>query len=200
MHPNAAFRFRADDPALAFVASYGFAHVFAMTPDGPRVAHAPVLVTDTGAIRFHLANGNALAKHLDGDRAVLSIGGPGSYVSPNWYEAPAMHVPTWNYRSVEIEGPVRALSFEALGELLELSAATFEPRVGESWTMAKMPADRRDAMMRAITGFELLPESIRTTDKASQNRSETDARAVVSAMERNGDTAGAGAIRRTRGW
>lgn len=200
MHPNAAFRFRSDDPALAFVAAHGFAHIFAMTPDGPRVAHAPVLVTEAGAIRFHLGNGNALARHLDGEPAVLSIGGPGSYVSPNWYADPALHVPTWNYRAVEIEGVVRPLSFEALGELLDLSSATFEPRVGEDWTMAKLEPGRRDAMMRAIIGFELVPDSIRATDKASQNRTEADARAVVAAMERLGDMAGATAIRRTRGW
>ena len=49
MHPNAAFRFQPDDPALAFVAAYGFAHIFGTTPDGPRVAHAPLLVLAGGA-------------------------------------------------------------------------------------------------------------------------------------------------------
>jgi transcriptional regulator len=66
--------------------------------------------------------------------------------------------------------------------------------------MDKMAPARRDAMMRAISGFELTPDSIRATDKASQNRSETDARGVVAALERLGDIAGAAAIRRTRGW
>jgi transcriptional regulator len=200
MHPNAAFRFRPDDPVLAFVAAYGFAHIFAMTYDGPRIAHAPLLVTPAGNIRFHLANDNALAAHLDGEPALLGIGGPGSYVSPNWYADPAQHVPTWNYRSVEIEGQVRVLSFEALGELLDQTASTFEPCVEENWTMAKMQPERRNAMMRAITGFELVPNTICATDKASQNRNEVDARAVVNAMERIGDMAGAAAIRRTRGW
>ena len=131
---------------------------------------------------------------------LASVGGPGSYISPNWYADPAANVPTWNYRTVEIEGSVRALSFDELGDLLDLSAATFEPRVGENWTMAKMQPARTDAMMRAITGFELTPEIIRSTDKASQNRREEDARGVVAALERLGDTAGASAIRRTRGW
>lgn len=199
MHPNAAFRFRADDPALGFVAGHGFAHIFGMTPAGPRVAHAPLLVAD-GVIRFHLANGNALTPHLDGEPVLISLGGPGSYISPNWYADPAANVPTWNYRTVEIEAVVRALSWEGLGDLLDLSAATFEPRVGEDWTMDKMAPARAEAMMRAITGFELAPDTVRTTDKASQNRSEADARGVVAALERIGDVAGAAAIRRTRGW
>lgn len=200
MHPNAAFRFLPDDPALAFVAAHGFAHLFGMTPDGPRVAHAPLLVMPSGAVRFHLAKANALAKHLDGLEVLASVGGPGSYVSPNWYADPAVHVPTWNYRTVEVEGPVTALGWDDLQALLEVSAATFEPRVGEDWTMAKLDRSRRDAMMRAITAFELVPAQIRSTDKHSQNRSDADARGVVAAMEAIGDVAGAAAIKRTRGW
>lgn len=200
MHPNSAFRFRPEHPVLAFVAAHGFAHLFGMTPGGPRVAHVPLLVMADGRIRFHLANTNALTPHLDGEPVLASLGGPGSYISPNWYAEPAAHVPTWNYRTVEIEGTVRQLGWEALGDLLDLSAATFEPRVGENWTMDKMAPARAEAMMRAITGFELVPETVRATDKASQNRSEADARGVVAALERIGDTGGAAAIRRTRGW
>lgn len=200
MHPNAAFRFAPDDPALAFVAAHGFAHIFGMTPDGPRVAHAPLLVMPSGRLRFHLARGNALAAHLDGLVALASIGGPGSYVSPNWYAEPAVHVPTWNYRIVEVEGMVKALAWDDLHALLDLSAATFEPRVGQDWTMAKMDPARRDAMMRAITGFELDPTAIRSTDKNSQNRSDADARRVVAAMAAIGDMDGATAIRRARQW
>lgn len=200
MHPNAAFRFSLDDPALAFVAAHGFAHLFGVTPDGPRVAHAPLLVMPSGAVRFHLAKANALAKHLDGAVVLASVGGPGSYVSPNWYAEPAVHVPTWNYRTVELEGPVTALGWDDLHALLDVSAATFEPRVGQDWTMAKMDPARRDAMMRAITAFELVPTAIRSTDKHSQNRSDADARGVAAAMEAIGDAAGAAAIKRTRQW
>ena len=196
MHPNNAFR--TDDDPLAFVAAHGFAHIFGQTPDGPRVAHAPVLVTPQGTLMFHLARGNALAQHLDGLTALISVGGPGHYVSPNWYVEPANNVPTWNYQAVEIEGPVRALDMDELEALLNFASATFEPRVGEDWTMAKMERPRAEAMMRAITGYELSPAAIRTTLKASQNRSEADAAGVVAALERLGETAGAATIRKAR--
>ena len=109
-------------------------------------------------------------------------------------------MPTWNYKAVEIEGVVRRLDWEELHDLLELASATFEPRVGENWTMDKMAPARRDAMMRGITGFEMRIDQLRSTDKASQNRSEADARGVVAALEQLGDVAGAAAIRRSRGW
>ncbi len=198
MHPATAFRSTADP--LAFAAAHAFAHIFAITPDGPRVAHAPLLLTGAGQICFHLSNANTLTPHLDGATALLSIGGPGSYISPNWYRDPAMHVPTWNYQAVEIEGSVRALDADALADLIDLSAETFEPRVGQDWTMAKLAPDRAHAMMRAITGFALTPTAVRSTEKASQNRSEDDARRLFAALEAIGDTAGANMVRRTRGW
>ena len=196
MHPNAAFR-STDDP-LAFVAAQGFAHIFAATPDGPRVAHAPLLVTPQGSVMFHLARSNALASHLDGLTALASIGGPGHYVSPNWYAEPAGNVPTWNYTAVELEGPVRAMDMAELEALLHVASATFEPRVGEDWTMAKMPRPKAEAMMRAITGYELVPTAIRTTVKASQNRSAADAAGVIAALERLGEHGGAETIRAVR--
>lgn len=196
MHPNPTFR-STDDP-LRFIAAHGFAHVFAQTPDGPRVAHAPLLVSPAGTLLFHLANGNALARHLDGLVAVASVGGPGHYVSPNWYGEPANNVPTWNYTAVEVEGPVRAMDMAALEALLHFAAATFEPRVGQDWTMHKMARPRAEAMMRAITGFELVPAAIRTTTKASQNRSDDDAERVARALESLGEQAGAAAIRQAR--
>lgn len=200
MHPNSASR--SDDDPLAFVAAHGFAHIFAATPAGPRVAHAPVLVMPGGTIMFHLARGNALAQafngHLDGLTALISVGGPGHYVSPNWYADPAANVPTWNYQAVEIEGPVRALDMAELEALLHFASATFEPRVGEDWTMHKMQRPRAEAMMRAITGYELTPIAVRSTLKASQNRSDADAHRVIAALERLGEHAGAAAIRRTR--
>ncbi len=197
MHPNAAFR--CDDDPLAFVAAQGFAHIFGQTPAGPRVAHAPLLVTPAGTLMFHLARSNDLARHLDGLTALASVGGPGHYVSPNWYEEPAGNVPTWNYQAVEIEGRVRVLDTEALEALLHFAAATFEPRVGEDWTMHKMPRPKAEAMMRAITGFELVPTAIRTTLKASQNRSAADVAGVLAALDRLGETRGAAAIRAARG-
>ena len=200
MHPAAAFRPGSTDAAFAFADAYAFAHIFAATPDGPRVAHAPVLAGADGVLRFHLANANALTPHLDGAVALISIGGPGSYISANWYGDRAATVPTWNYCIAEFEGTARAMEYDDLGDLLDLSAATFEPRVGENWTMDKLPPARRDGLMRAITGFHLAPTAVRMTDKASQNRPEADARAVVAALERCGDPDGAMAIRRTRGW
>lgn len=176
MHPSPLYRWD-DDSALAFVAEMAFAHVFLQTPDGPRVAHVPLLL-EGRKLRFHLANANALTPHLDGMTALASVAGPNAYVSPNWY-VKRTRVPTWLYVAVECEGPVRALAPEELVDLLDASAATYETRAAQDWTRAKMDPAKFAAMCRAITGFELTVTTIRATRKLSQDSDAADAAGVV---------------------
>src|SRR3546814_4058865 len=95
MHPNSAFRPRQDDLAELLVREVGFAAVFASTPDGPRVAHAPVVLSDDRTtLQFHLARGNALTRHLGGAIALAVVQGPDAYVSESWYaERSEEHTP-----------------------------------------------------------------------------------------------------------
>ncbi|MBV8971345.1 MAG: FMN-binding negative transcriptional regulator [Sphingomonadaceae bacterium] len=197
MHPSRAFRW--DDPAalLAFVGSTGFARIFLTTPEGPRVAHAPVIVVGD-ALRFHLAHANALTPHLDGRIALLLAEGPNAYLSANWYADVRGAVPSWNYVAVEAEGPVRRLDHTALVDLLDRAAAVLEPRVGEDWTRAKMEPARFEAMTRAITAFELTPTVWRGTAKLSQNKPADEAARLIAGMERSGATAMAAAMRAAR--
>jgi transcriptional regulator len=199
MHPAPAFAWDDRAAALAFVAEVSFAHVFLQTPAGPRVAHVPVLVAGE-TLRFHLANGNALTPVLDGATALASIGGPGHYVSPNWYADGRSQVPTWNYIAVECEGPVRRLSGEELVDLLDATTAIHEARVGEDWTRAKMDPRRFAAMCGAITGFELGINTIRATRKLSQNKGEADVRGVIAGLQATGQESAAALLMADRGW
>ena len=197
MHPATAFRWVDDAAMLAFVGAVGFARLFLTTPAGPRVGHAPVVVVGD-ALRFHLANANALTLHLGGATALLLAEGPNAYLSANWYADVGGAVPSWNYVAVEAEGPVRALDRADLVDLLDRAAATLEPRVGEDWSRAKMEPRRFDAMLGAITAFELTPTVWRGTVKLSQNKSDAEAARVVAGMERAGAVAMAAAMRAAR--
>lgn len=196
MHPNPAFRMTGD--ALAFVAAQGFGTLFVAADGDLLAAHVPLLVVD-GTVQFHLANSNAItAPLLAGVPALVSVCTAGHYVSANWYPDAAGNVPTWNYSAVELAGRATAMDLAGLEALLNRASATFEPRVGEDWQMAKMERRRAEAMMRAITGFALRPDQIRATHKHSQNRSDSDAQSVAAGMERRGDVAGAAMIRAAR--
>ncbi len=197
MHPNTRFRTDDREGLLALVGQIAFGRIFLTTPDGPRVAHAPVL-RDGDVLRFHLANGNALRTHLAGARPLVLFEGPNAYVSANWYGDVRGAVPTWNYVSVECEGLVRELDRDALVRLLDALSATLEPRVGENWTRAKMEPQRFDAMLGAITAFELSVEDVRGTRKLSQNQKDEEAARVIAGFERSGRPDMAAAVRAAR--
>lgn len=195
MHPNPAFRPRlnaADERMLleSLLREIGFGMVFLTTPDGPRAAHTPLFSTSDGAVQFHLANGNALTPHLEGNNALAVVNGPDGYVSPDWYDDPAQ-VPTWNYVSVEIEGPVRRMDDDGLTALLddltERQEAKLAPK--QPWHRDKMGAETFAKMRGAITGFEMEVKAWRPTLKLSQNKSAEDHEAVAAALEAQGKRA-----------
>ncbi len=137
MHPNPAFRLGDEAAMRAFAAERSFAHIFASTGEGPMVAHAPVILTETGALRFHLARGNRMARHLDGAAVIASIAGPDAYISPDWYGTEDQ-VPTWNYLAVEAEGTARLLDEAALAAQVDALSAMQEARLPKTpWTRAR---------------------------------------------------------------
>jgi transcriptional regulator len=187
MHPAPAFLETDEARLLDHLARRSFATI-AAAPDGrPRVAHAPLVVRRMGqglALDFHLSRGNALAPFIAGGfRAVAVSLGPDAYVSPDWYESPDQ-VPTWNYVSVEAEGPVTALEEAELVTLLDDLSAQEEARLlpKPAWTRAKMSPGRFEAMTRAIIGARLRVERLEGVIKLSQNKGEADRAGVIRAL------------------
>jgi transcriptional regulator len=190
MHPNTAFR--SEDRALfeTLIEEVGFGMVFAATPDGPRVAHTPLLSSGDGAVQFHLARGNALTRHLDGTSALALINGPDGYVSARWYADPEQ-VPTWNYVALELEGRVRRIDDEGLLALLEGLSNRHESRIeqGTAWTMDKVPEAKLQGLLKAIVGFEMEVQAWRPTLKLSQNKPAEERARVIAGLEASGSAA-----------
>jgi len=195
MHPNALYR--NDDRALheALIEEVGFGMVFAQTPDGPRVAHTPIVSTGDGAVQFHLARGNALTRYLVGQEALVVINGPDAYVTPRWY-ADANTVPTWDYVALELQGPVRKIGEEGLLAMLDAIAERHEERIaGEAWTRAQVDPAKIAGLLKGIVGFEMDVRAWRPTFKLSQNKSAEDRAAIAEALEAQGSPALAALMR-----
>lgn len=188
MHPDPKFRPQQDDLPALFVREIAFAGIFADTPDGPRVAHAPVVLSDDAAtLQFHVSRGNGLTKHLDGARALAVVQGPDAYVSASWYTAPDQ-VPTWNYVAIEMEGTLRKLDDAELVTQLDMLSAHHEVRVRANppWTRDKMNPALFSRMTGAITGFEMRIVAWRSTLKLSQNKSPDERERVAAGIEASG--------------
>mgnify|MGYP003594927826 CR=1 FL=1 len=191
MHPNSAFRW--DDRAALrnFAEAIGFGMLFAATPDGPRVAHVPFVFLDESRIGFHIARGNAIAKHLDGRDALLVVNGPEGYISPDWYQLDNNQVPTWNYLAAEFEGPVSRMEAAGLVTQIDALTAVQETRLAPKpvWTRSKMDEGRFEKMIEAVQGFELRVAGWRGTAKLGQNRPEAARLNAAEAAEAAGNRA-----------
>jgi transcriptional regulator len=171
MHSNRIFHWTDRDAMLAFVDQISFAHLFVNSPEGPLVAHTPIVVTGEGRLRFHLSRANLPSQHLDGAQALISLAGPDAYVSPDWYGSDDQ-VPTWNYVTVEARGKVRQLPEAGLVEILDALSASHEARLAPKhpWTRGKMRPGLFEGMLKAIVGFEMTVEELRGTRKLGQNK------------------------------
>jgi transcriptional regulator len=195
MHPNPLYR--TDDRTLCegLIEEIGFGMIFAQTPEGPRVAHTPLLLSGDGGVQFHLARSNALTRHLDGATALIVVNGPDAYVSPRWYDNRDT-VPTWDYIALELEGRVSRMADEGLEAFLHAAIAKHEGRLaGEPWLAEESSDKVWSGLFRGITGFEMDVQAWRPTLKLSQNKSPEERARIGAGLEAAGHAALAQRVR-----
>lgn len=189
MHPAAIF----DEPDLvrleARIEAMPFMTLFGMIEARPVVAHAPVTLRRFEAglcLDFHLSRHNQLARELVRGQVLHLLATSilaEAYISPDWYSSPDQ-VPTWNYVSLEAEGPVSLLSQDQLVEQLDDLSATHEALLAPKtpWTRAKMSPGRFEAMLGGIVGARMDVARLAGTTKLSQNKSDEDRLGVIAAL------------------
>jgi transcriptional regulator len=174
--------------SLAFAAARGFGLACAHDGDKPVASPVPFHLEygrdGTPLVCFHLARHNPLIGLADGVSSWLfAVSGPDTYVSADWYVSPDQ-VPTWLYQAVHMTGPVRPMVGSQLAEHLGLVSTRFENELAPKrpWTMDKISAGRREAMMRGIVGLVMSVEDIEGSFKLNQHKSDADHVAVTAAL------------------
>ena len=192
MHPNRVFRREPPESALELARGRGFGVFTVAGPEGVVAAHAPFVLDGERRVLAHLVRANLLARHLGNGpaRALLIVSGPDGYVSPDWYGESQL-VPTWNYVAVHLRGELRLLDDAALRPILERLSATFESRLAPKppWKTNKVDDGLLARMMRQIIPIELSVDTVDSTFKLNQNRSDL-ARAGAAAALAVGGTPG----------
>ena len=191
MHPNPVFRREPRESALDLARERGFGIFTVAGPDGVLAAHAP-FVLDEGRVLAHLVRVNPLARLLGSGpaSALLIVSGPDGYVSPDWYGEPQL-VPTWNYVAVHLRGELRLLDDTTLRPILERLSETYEARLAPKppWKTDKVDDGLLATMMRQVIPIELSVDTVDSTFKLNQNRSDS-ARAGAAAALAVGGTPG----------
>lgn len=174
--------------SLAFAARRGFGMMCAADARGPMASHVPFHLSfgadGTPHVAFHLARNNPLAALAGNDTPwLLAVQGDDAYVSADWYASPHQ-VPTWLYQAVHLTGKVQAMAGDELAGHLDALTARHEETLAPKppWTMAKMPAARREAMMRAIIGLRMNVDDVSGSFKLNQHKSDADHIAVTSSL------------------
>jgi transcriptional regulator len=201
MHPNPAFRQMPADRNLAFARDRGFGLLALNGPDGPLAAHVPFLIAPDGAsLDLHLARSNAVARAALPAPALLAVGGPDGYISPDWYGLPDQ-VPTLNYVAVHLRGTLHRLPPETLRAHAEALSARSEAALAPKppWTAAKMAEGVVERMMRLILPFRLEVAAVDGTWKLNQNKPAAARLAAAEALAaRGGDAPGTALARLMR--
>ena len=188
MHPNPAFRKTPDAENLKFLRDMGFGTLAVNGEAGPLLSHVPYLVAeDGGSIDLHLVRSNPIVRAAkDPIACVLSVTGPHSYVSPDWYGIDDQ-VPTWNYVAVHARGQLTKLPDGDLYGVLERLSARFEAELPKPlWTMGKMDDEALARMMRMIVPFRLDIEDLQGTWKLNQNKPDDVRLAAADGVEKDG--------------
>jgi transcriptional regulator len=179
--------------SLAFAGARGFGTVCAYDGSKPVASALPFcleyLQDGTPVAAFHVARRNALAALAGGkSNWLIAVNGPDAYVSPHWYASPDQ-VPTWLYQAVHLSGPVRAMCERELADHLDALSGRFESCLAskQPWTSREMPAGRRQAMMKAITGLVMTVEDIEGSFKLNQHKSDVDHTAIAIELSQRGD-------------
>lgn len=174
MHPAPAYLESDRAALLNRIGDWPFALAIGLLEGRPRAAHTPVLAEADGTLRFHLSKANPTAHGItEAGHALIVFSGPHDYISPDWYGM-EKQVPTWNYLSVEAEGPVGISDETEAEQFLEDLSARFEAGLSPkpAWTVASMDRAQLKQMLASIVTFKLTPQRLEGITKLSQNKPE----------------------------
>lgn len=174
MHPNPSFRKETETRNIEFARERAFGTLVVNASEGPLLSHIPFLLNEDGKnLELHLVRSNPIVQALkqEPQKAVISVLGGDSYVSPDWYFVDDQ-VPTWNYIAVHLRGTIELLPQDDIHNVLERLSASMENRLlpKKPWVSAKMNQDIYQKMLRQIVPVKMAVAEINGTWKLSQNK------------------------------
>ena len=174
-----------------FVRANPFCTLVTMTARGLVASHIPIVLHETasgfGVLRGHVARGNSQWRDSDAGVDALAIfTGPQHFISASWYPGTKIHgreVPTWNYVAVHAYGRLRVVEdHDWLLDHLKTLVDENERIAEVPWAVSDAPPEFIARQIRAIVGIEIEVSRVEGKWKASQNRNDEDAAAVMAGL------------------
>ena len=193
-------QFKPDDTAVQeLLTHHGAADLITAGPEGLEATLLPfVYDADHAVLLGHFARNNDHWKRADGQRALVIVRGPDSYISPSWYASKREHgrvVPTWNYMTAHVHGTVTIHDDVTwVDSLVRRLTYLHEAHHPAPWGVDDAPEKYINGQLRAIVGVEVCIDRIDAKFKLSQNRPASDIDGVVDGLHSVGDDAGASMV------
>lgn len=141
---------------------------------------------DRRVLMGHVSAQNPHPERSGDGEALVIFQGANAYVSPSWYPSKAAHgrvVPTWNYETAHVTGPLVWRREPAwLRDLVGRLTARFEAGRPQPWRVEDAPEDYIARQLPAIVGVEIAVRDVQVKRKLSQNRSAEDRAGVIGAL------------------
>lgn len=174
-----------DDRVRALLASAEAAQLVTAHEAGPvatllPLTHRPDAAgSGWGSLIFHVTRVNPVWKEPHLGQALAILSGPDGYIHPDWYasNAESPGVPTWNYVTVHVWGPL--VVHDDAGWLRD-AVLDLSDRFG--YDSRQVADDAIDRMLRAIVGIEVPIERIEAKAKLNQNRSPEDITGAIAGL------------------
>ena len=197
-----------DDEVRELLRNHGAADLITSTAGGILATMLPFIYEEPGSspeagqhgrLLGHVARNNDQWRNPAQGDAMVIVRGPDAYISPSWYETKRQHgrvVPTWNYVTAHVYGPLVVHDDVAWVEaLVRRLTARHESSRPEPWSPDDAPEPYFRGQLRAIVGLELPISRIEGKFKLSQNRPEADVDGVIDGLTASGRPAVADAMR-----
>ncbi len=178
--PN-AFKQTDEAEIFTFIQSNAFGQIISSNNGKLLSSHIPFLLSDDKKkLIGHLTKVNPQVQDIQNQSVLISLQGAHDYISPSWYEGKG--VPTWNYQAVHIYGECKTLDGpDQLKQVVDSLTEKYEAQFEKPWQ-----PDYKAAMLGAIIGFEVTITDIQAQYKLSQNKSESDRKRIIEALEKLG--------------
>jgi transcriptional regulator len=175
-----------DADVEALLASMAAVDLISPTQDGLVATFLPMIYDPgAGSLLGHVARSNTHWSEASGESMVI-VKGPDAYISPSWYAAKREHgrvVPTWNYVTAHVYGPLLVHDDVAwLRSLVTRLTSQYEAAQPAPWAITDAPEKFIDGMLRAIVGVELKITRIEAKVKLGQNRSVADQDGMITGL------------------
>lgn len=192
----------------AIVTQFPFATIVYQTAHGLDSVSVPVISeynkdNRIWCLQGHIARNNDMPARVNANSKVLVIfRGEDAYVSPNWYPTKAAgqdHVPTWNYRIVQMHGRI---SFNTdpkflravVGRLTKVHEKRVYTDKQLRWSMKDATAEFLQSSFDSIIGFTILTTKVEAKAKLGQNKDNIDRQGAAQALQQHGNITLADAI------